>query len=255
MVRECAVLACVVTCVVDTRPLRAHRQPRLRVDALDHPVPGGRTALLELLPMSIAELRGAGIQGSPAALHYHRDSSGLEVDLLVEYGVPPGHVGLVEIKSGQTYHYPTTPLPHCAATPLQPCLSLTDPVLAGLFGWRHRLLRGCLSLRRLLFLLHLLRELSLPLFELVVWLCHRQPSVRSKSDDTAPVGRTLPWEPTGREASEAWASGQPLTPPAYSASPPTPPATPAALTRALRSGPAKHRPSPRLLPAPVGAPT
>ncbi len=53
----------------------------------------GRPALLELLPMSIAELRGAGIQGSPAALHYYRDSSGLEVDLLVECGVPPGHGG------------------------------------------------------------------------------------------------------------------------------------------------------------------
>lgn len=43
-------------------------------------------------------------QGIPAALHYYRDSSGLEVDLLVEYGVPPGKIGLVEIKSGRTYH-------------------------------------------------------------------------------------------------------------------------------------------------------
>lgn len=43
-------------------------------------------------------------QGLPAALHYYRDSGGLEVDLLVEYGVPPGQLGLVEVKSGQTYH-------------------------------------------------------------------------------------------------------------------------------------------------------
>jgi uncharacterized protein len=43
-------------------------------------------------------------QGRPAALHYYRDSSGLEVDLLVEYGLPPGQIGLVEIKAGRTYH-------------------------------------------------------------------------------------------------------------------------------------------------------
>jgi uncharacterized protein len=43
-------------------------------------------------------------QGQPAALHYFRDSAGLEVDLLVEYGLPPGQIGLVEIKSGKTYH-------------------------------------------------------------------------------------------------------------------------------------------------------
>ncbi len=42
--------------------------------------------------------------GQPATLHYYRDSSGLEVDLLVGYGVPAGKMGLVEIKSGQTYH-------------------------------------------------------------------------------------------------------------------------------------------------------
>jgi uncharacterized protein len=43
-------------------------------------------------------------QGTSPTLHYYRDSTGLEVDLLVEYGVPPGRIGLVEVKSGQTYH-------------------------------------------------------------------------------------------------------------------------------------------------------
>lgn len=38
------------------------------------------------------------------ALHYYRDSAGTEVDLVVEHGVPPGHLGLVEIKAGQTFH-------------------------------------------------------------------------------------------------------------------------------------------------------
>lgn len=42
-------------------------------------------------------------QGLPPAVHFYRDSMGLEVDLLVEYGVPPGLVGLVEIKAGQTF--------------------------------------------------------------------------------------------------------------------------------------------------------
>jgi uncharacterized protein len=43
-------------------------------------------------------------RGEPVALHYFRDQAGLEVDLVVEQGVPPGRVGLVEIKSGQTVH-------------------------------------------------------------------------------------------------------------------------------------------------------
>ncbi len=42
--------------------------------------------------------------GQPVALHYYRDSSGLEVDLVVEQGMAPGKLGLVEIKSGQTMH-------------------------------------------------------------------------------------------------------------------------------------------------------
>ena len=43
-------------------------------------------------------------QGAAPGLHFFRDSNGLEVDLLVPYGVPPGQLGLVEIKSGQTMH-------------------------------------------------------------------------------------------------------------------------------------------------------
>lgn len=43
-------------------------------------------------------------QGQAPALHYYRDSGGLEVDLVVEQGLPPGQVGLVEIKSSRTYH-------------------------------------------------------------------------------------------------------------------------------------------------------
>jgi uncharacterized protein len=42
--------------------------------------------------------------GQVPALHYYRDSAGIEVDLVVEHGMPPGKVGLVEIKSGQTFH-------------------------------------------------------------------------------------------------------------------------------------------------------
>lgn len=43
-------------------------------------------------------------QGRMPRLHFYRDSQGLEVDLLVEDGMPAGQIGLVEIKSGQTYH-------------------------------------------------------------------------------------------------------------------------------------------------------
>ena len=41
-------------------------------------------------------------QGFAPGLHFFRDHSGLEVDLMVDYGLPPGQTGLVEIKSGQT---------------------------------------------------------------------------------------------------------------------------------------------------------
>ncbi|WP_374605668.1 ATP-binding protein [Niveibacterium sp.] len=43
-------------------------------------------------------------QGQVPTLHYYRDSGGLEVDLMVEYGLGPGQMGLVEVKSGQTYN-------------------------------------------------------------------------------------------------------------------------------------------------------
>jgi uncharacterized protein len=42
--------------------------------------------------------------GQVPALHYYRDSAGTEVDLVVEQGLPPGGLGLVEIKAGQTFH-------------------------------------------------------------------------------------------------------------------------------------------------------
>ena len=42
-------------------------------------------------------------QGERARLHFWRDSNGTEVDLLVENGVDPGTVGLVEVKSSQTF--------------------------------------------------------------------------------------------------------------------------------------------------------
>ena len=41
-------------------------------------------------------------QGFVPGLHFYRDSNGQEVDLLVEYGLQPGELGLVEVKSGQT---------------------------------------------------------------------------------------------------------------------------------------------------------
>ncbi|MGA8513704.1 MAG: ATP-binding protein [Burkholderiaceae bacterium] len=43
-------------------------------------------------------------QGERARLHFWRDSNGQEVDLVVENGVQAGQLGLVEIKSSQTYH-------------------------------------------------------------------------------------------------------------------------------------------------------
>ncbi len=43
-------------------------------------------------------------QGERARLHFWRDSNGQEVDLVVENGLQAGQLGLVEIKSSQTYH-------------------------------------------------------------------------------------------------------------------------------------------------------
>lgn len=41
-------------------------------------------------------------RGEQPALHFFRDAAGLEVDLMVENGLPPGTLGLVEVKAGQT---------------------------------------------------------------------------------------------------------------------------------------------------------
>jgi uncharacterized protein len=65
-----------------------------------HPLRG---ALFENLVM-MEFVKHAQHHGLPVGLHYYRDSSGLEVDLVVEQGVAPGQVGLVEIKSGLTMH-------------------------------------------------------------------------------------------------------------------------------------------------------
>jgi uncharacterized protein len=43
-------------------------------------------------------------QGERARLHFWRDSNGQEVDLVVENGMQTNRLGLVEIKSSQTYH-------------------------------------------------------------------------------------------------------------------------------------------------------
>lgn len=43
-------------------------------------------------------------QGQRAPLFFYRDARGTEVDLVVEHAGAPGQLGLVEIKSGQTYH-------------------------------------------------------------------------------------------------------------------------------------------------------
>ena len=60
-------------------------------------------------------------QGQPVGLHYLRDSSGLEVDLVVEQGLAAGQqglvglVGLVKVKSGMTMHGSFQPLHKLAA--------------------------------------------------------------------------------------------------------------------------------------------
>jgi uncharacterized protein len=41
--------------------------------------------------------------GQVPLMHFYRDSAGTEVDLVVEHGVPPGRLGLVEIKAGMTF--------------------------------------------------------------------------------------------------------------------------------------------------------
>jgi uncharacterized protein len=65
-----------------------------------HPLRG---ALFENLVM-MEFVKHALHHGQVPALHYYRDSAGVEVDLVVEHGMSPGKLGLVEIKSGQTFH-------------------------------------------------------------------------------------------------------------------------------------------------------
>lgn len=65
-----------------------------------HPLRG---ALFENLVV-MEFVKHAANRGEPVALHHFRDGTGLEVDLVVEQGLAPGKLGLVEVKSGQTVH-------------------------------------------------------------------------------------------------------------------------------------------------------
>ena len=65
---------------------------------LSHPLRG---ALFENLVV-MEFVKHALHRGERPDLHFFRDSNGLEVDLVVGNGLPPGQLGLVEIKSGQT---------------------------------------------------------------------------------------------------------------------------------------------------------
>ena len=66
----------------------------------NHPLRGGLFENLVVMEF----VKHAVHNGLTPALHYYRDSAGTEVDLVVEHGVPPGHLGLVEVKAGQTFH-------------------------------------------------------------------------------------------------------------------------------------------------------
>lgn len=63
-----------------------------------HPLRG---ALFENLAV-IEFVKHAYNRGEMPDLHFFRDSNGLEVDLVVGQGMPPGQLGLVEVKSGMT---------------------------------------------------------------------------------------------------------------------------------------------------------
>jgi hypothetical protein len=63
-----------------------------------HPLRG---ALFENL-IVIEFVKHAHNRGEVPDLHFFRDSNGVEVDLVVAQGMPPGQLGLVEIKSGMT---------------------------------------------------------------------------------------------------------------------------------------------------------
>lgn len=64
-----------------------------------HPLRGGLFENLVVLEFVKQALH----HGEKARLHFWRDSNGVEVDLLVENGLAPGALGLVEIKAGQTF--------------------------------------------------------------------------------------------------------------------------------------------------------
>lgn len=68
------------------------------VQLASHPLRG---ALFENLVV-MEFVKHALNRGERPDLHFFRDSNGLEVDLVVGNGLPPGQLGLVEIKSGQT---------------------------------------------------------------------------------------------------------------------------------------------------------
>ena len=75
--------------------------------------------------------------GRAPALHYYRDSAGLEVDQVVEDGMPAGHMGLVEVKAGQTFHNGTPHgRPHRAARIGEG--EIQEVVLCLRPGWLHR---------------------------------------------------------------------------------------------------------------------
>jgi hypothetical protein len=66
----------------------------------NHPLRGGLFENLVVMEF----VKHAFHTGHTPAPHHYRDSAGTEVDLVVEHGVPPGHLGLAEIKAGQTFH-------------------------------------------------------------------------------------------------------------------------------------------------------
>lgn len=63
-----------------------------------HPLRGGLFENLVVMEF----VKHAAHHGERPRLHFFRDSNGVEIDLLVENGMAPGAMGLVEIKAGQT---------------------------------------------------------------------------------------------------------------------------------------------------------
>jgi uncharacterized protein len=86
-------------------------------------------------------------QGFNPDLHFYRDSSGLEVDLLVPYGMPPGQLGLVEVKSGQTVQQEWLDRLNRVATVLGPQVGRRMLVHGGRMGgsWAGVELEGLMS--------------------------------------------------------------------------------------------------------------